>query len=124
MVRDGVSVCRYKALAADAGYDSEKAHCLLRDELGIRSLIPAKRGRHTHKLPLGRYRRLMATRFPGKKYGQRWQIEATYSQDKRRFGSQIAATTYWSQCRELELRVLVHNIALVLCLNALFALIS
>ncbi|MCC6425172.1 MAG: transposase, partial [Phycisphaerales bacterium] len=84
---------RFGYLLADAGYDSEASHRLVRDELGARSVIPPLRGRQTHKPPTGRYRRLMKSRFPRKRYGQRWQIEATYSQDKRRFGSQIAASS-------------------------------
>ena len=44
---------------ADAGYDSEDNHRLARQELGIRSLIPATIGRQSAKGPMGYYRRLM-----------------------------------------------------------------
>ncbi|MCA8913760.1 MAG: transposase [Planctomycetes bacterium] len=49
-----------------------------------------------------------------KKYGQRWQVESLFSQDKRRFGSQLSASTINGQFGELCLRVLAHNIALLL----------
>lgn len=46
-------------LAADAGYDSEGNHTFAREEHGIRTIIPAKHGRPTDKLPTGHYRRRM-----------------------------------------------------------------
>lgn len=61
---------------------------------------------------------MMKSRFPRKRYGQRWQIEATYSQDKRRFGSQIAASSTIGQHYEVLLRVLVHNVAILLRLKS------
>lgn len=62
-------------LIADAGYDSEKNHELLREYLGIDSLIPPGVGRPTEKLPAGKWRCLMATAFDDEAYGQRWQAE-------------------------------------------------
>ena len=112
-VREAFKLQPFKRLLADAGYDSEKHHRYLREFLGVRSVIPPTRGRPTQKLPRQKYRRRMATHFPRTTYGKRWHIESSFSQDKRRFGSQISAQTYWSQCRELYLRVLVHNIALI-----------
>jgi hypothetical protein len=106
------SLHRFTEILADAGYDAERHHILARDKLKVRSIIPPTRGRPTKKPPTGRYRRQMAKRFPKKRFGQRWQIESCFSQDKRRFGSSIEARTYWSQCRALNLRVLVHNLAL------------
>jgi len=63
-----------KILTADAGYDSEKSHTFARDIYNIRTIIPAKIGRKTNKLPTGKYRKVMATRFNKKLYGQRWQV--------------------------------------------------
>ncbi len=100
-------------LLADAGFDSEGAHCLAREEYGLRTLIPPTRGRPTHKLPTGRWRRLMATRFDRQKYGQRWQVETVNSMIKRLLGSALRARTYWSQQREIVLRVLTHNIMIL-----------
>jgi len=42
-----------KYLLADAGYDSESNHCYARDILQIETIIPAKHGRPTDKLPRG-----------------------------------------------------------------------
>jgi hypothetical protein len=73
-------------LLSDAGFDSEHAHCLAREEYGMRTLIPPTCGRPTGKLPRGRWRRLMATRFDRRKYGQRWQLETVNSMIKRLLG--------------------------------------
>jgi transposase len=47
------------------------------------------------------------------KYGQRWQAETAFSMIKRRQSDAVAARTYWSQCRELMLMALTHNIMIL-----------
>ena len=64
--------------------------------------------------PAGRWRRRMKRRFDRAKYGQRWQTEAVNSMIKRRLGSALRARTYWSQCREIILRVITHNVMVVI----------
>jgi hypothetical protein len=102
-----------KILTADAGYDSEKSHTFARDNYNIRTIIPPKIGRQTTKLPTGKWRKVMATRFNKKLYGQRWQSETVNSMIKRNLGSHLRARSYWSQCRELMLRLFVHNVTIV-----------
>ncbi len=101
-----------RVLTADAGYDSEKAHTFAR-KLNIRTIIPPRIGRPTNKLPKGKYRKIMATRFNRELYGQRWQVETVNSMIKRNLGSALRARSYWSQCRELMLRLFVHNVTVV-----------
>lgn len=103
-----------KTLLADAGYDSEEAHRFAREELNMRTIIPPRIGRPTHKLPRGKYRKLMATRFNKKIYGQRWQGETLNSMIKRLQESFLRARTYWSQMRELMLKLITHNVMIVL----------
>ena len=55
-----------KAVVADAGYGSEANHCIARQDMGVRSIIPPGIGRPTVKLPAGRWRRHMAKRFKRK----------------------------------------------------------
>jgi Transposase DDE domain len=100
---------------ADAGYDSEPNHRHARERRGVRSFIPATAGRPTDKPPTGRYRRQMKRRLNKDygRYGQRWQVEAVISMIKRRLGSVVHARTYWSQCRELMLLAVTHNIMLI-----------
>jgi transposase len=106
-----------RRLLADAAYDAESNHVLCRETLGIESIIPTNKGRKPrdpeHKPPT-KYRRQMKERFPKKKYGQRWQIESAFSQDKRRFGSAVEGRSREALHQALLMRVLVHNIALLL----------
>jgi len=99
------------SLVADAGYDGEEpSHRFAREEHGIRSIIPNRVGRPTTKLPTGRYRRIMATRFPKALYGQRWQIETINNIIKRRLDSFLRARSYWAQMQELMLRLFTYNV--------------
>jgi len=102
-----------ETLLADAGYDAEWVHRVGRHDLGIRTIIPAKIGRVTDKPPTGYYRRVMSERIHLTCYGQRWQVETTFSMIKRRLGSAVNATTYWSQCRALMLKAVTHNILIL-----------
>lgn len=97
----------------DAGYDSEGIHELVRDELGAVSIIPPKSGPKTRKWPRTRYRREMKRSFPRKSYGQRWQIESAFSRHKRLLGSELSATSWMGQKREIRMRVLTHNLMIL-----------
>lgn len=111
-IQGAVERVALKILTADAGYDAEHAHVFAR-MLGIRSIIPNRVGRPTTKLPSGKYRRIMATRFNKTLYGQRWQIETINSVIKRRLGSFLRARTYWAQMREMMLRLFTYNVLVV-----------
>ena len=109
----------FRRLLGDAGYESEGFHRLCRDQLGVRSIIPTtQRGRPRNDgQPLavtGHYRRLMKARFPKNLYGQRWQIETVFSMLKRNLGSALRARSYHNQNREIRLRVLTHNLGILL----------
>jgi hypothetical protein len=102
---------------ADAGYDSEDNHRLARDELEIRSLIPATCGRPGANGPKGHYRRLMQRRFKGgpekRFYGQRWQVETVNSMIKRNLGSACRARTPAGRKKDMLLRAVTHNLMIV-----------
>jgi hypothetical protein len=102
---------------ADAGYDSEDNHRLARDELKIRSLIPATCGRPGKNGPTGHYRRLMRRRFKGgpdkRFYGQRWQAETVNSMIKRNLGSACRARTPTGRKKDMLLRAVTHNLMIV-----------
>jgi Transposase DDE domain len=100
---------------ADAGYDSEANHRYARERRGVRSVIPAKIGRPTAKLPSGHYRRRMKQRLNKNycRYGQRWQVETAFSMIKRRLGAIVHGRSYWSQCRELMLLAITYNVMLL-----------
>jgi hypothetical protein len=106
-----------KTVVADAGYDSEANHCIARQDMGVRSIIPPGIGRPTSKLPTGRWRRQMARRFARKAdkklYGQRSQSETVHSMIKRNQGSALRSRTPERRKQEMLLRVLTHNLALL-----------
>lgn len=106
-----------KIAVADAGYDSEKNHCVARQDMGVRSIIPPKGGRPTSKPPTSRHRRNMRNRFKRKAdkkhYGQRWQVETVNSMIKRNLGSALRARTARRRSMELLLRVVTHNIMII-----------
>jgi hypothetical protein len=112
-LRQAAGRARIGTLLADADFDGEWVHEHVRS-YGIRTLIPAERGRPSPKPPTGRWRRRMKRRFDRVKYGQRWQTETVNSMVKRRLGSALRARGYWSQCREIILRVITHNVMIVL----------
>jgi len=102
---------------ADAGYDSEDNHRLARDELRMRSVIPATSGRPGAQGPTGHYRRLMRRCFKGgpdkKHYGQRWQAETVNSMIKRNLGSACRARTPAGRKKDMLLRAVTHNLMIV-----------
>jgi len=111
---------RIATLTADAGYDSEANHVFVREQCGIETIIPAKHGRPTTRLPTGHYRRMMACNFDTIRYGQRWQVETVFSMIKRNLGSELSGRTRWSQSRDMILLTLVHNITILLTNPELF----
>jgi hypothetical protein len=82
-----------RIVVADAGYDSESNHCIARQDMGVRSIIPPNAGRPGKSPPTARHRRNMYHRFKRKAdkklYGQRWQVETVNSMIKRNLGSAL-----------------------------------
>jgi hypothetical protein len=113
IVRQGCPRVRLRTLLADAGYDAEWVHQVARDDLEIRTIIPAGIGRPTDKAPTGHYRRWMSQRLHLTQYGQRWQVETVMSMIKRRLGSSVNASSYHSQNRALMLKAIAHNILIL-----------
>jgi hypothetical protein len=107
-------------LVADAGYDSESNLRFAREQCGIRTLIPPKHGRPTSKPAAGRYRRLMQTRFDTITYHQRAQVETVMSMIKRRQGAHAHGRSYHSQCRDLRLMALTHNVMILLWIEVFY----
>ena len=106
-----------KLAVADAGYDSEDNHCVARQDMGVRSIIPPGAGRPTTKPPTTRHRRNMKNRFKRGAdkavYGQRWQVETVNSMIKRNLGSALRARTARRRSLELLLRVVTHNVMII-----------
>jgi hypothetical protein len=111
---------RIERVAADAGFDSEANHAFARETCRVRSIIPAKHGRPTAKPASGHYRRLMQSRFDLLAYRDRVQVETVMSMLKRRLDGFVRGRNAWSQRRELRLKVLTHNVMLLLQIEVFY----
>jgi hypothetical protein len=120
LVSDALRSMLLTCLTADAGYDSEANHRFAREQCGIRTLIPAKHGRPTAKPAAGHYRRLMQTRFDATRYHQRAQVETVMSMIKRRQGTHARGRSYHSQCRDLRLMALTHNVMILMWIKVFY----
>jgi len=123
LLRKAAEKMPLKHVLADAGYDSEPNHCVAREELGIRSVMPTRKsggpGGHDGKRVAGRYRRLMQHKGRGPEdplYGQRWQSETVNSMIKRNLGSACRARSACGRKKDLRLRVITHNLMIILML--------
>jgi hypothetical protein len=120
LVDDARRRLRLARMVADAGYDSEPNHRFAREACCIRTVIPPKHGRPTTKPATGYYRRLMQVRFDRGAYRNRVQVETVMSMIKRRQGSHAPARRYHSQCRDLYLMALTHNVMILLVLRVFY----
>jgi hypothetical protein len=120
-VRQAAENLRLDCLLADAGYDGEHNHRLAREELGIRlTAIKLNPRRNGDKEPTGKYRAQLHRRFPTRRYRRRAHAECVFSRLKRHLGSALTARNDESQSREMRLRVLTHNLMILLsCLRAM-----
>jgi len=62
----------------------------------------------------------MQQEFEKEIYGQRWQVETVFSMIKRNQDEALRSKSYWAQNREMMLKVLTHNIAIIQLVNELF----
>jgi hypothetical protein len=62
----------------------------------------------------------METRFDGNAYAQRAQVETVISMIKRRQGAHVRGLSYWSQCRDLRLKVLTHNVMILVTVRLFY----
>ncbi len=113
LVSETLRVVQLDQLAADAGFDSEANHRFAREEHGLRTIIPAKHGRPTTKPAAGHYRGLMQVRFDRDACRRRSQVETVISMIKRRQGAHVRGRSYHSQCRDLRLMALTHNVMIL-----------
>ena len=120
VLRQAAAKARWDQVLGDAAYDAEHNHVLCRETLGIRSTVIPARRRNSLKWPKAKYRRQMKRRFFRKIYGQRWQVESAFSRHKRLLGAFLRSRNEASQFNECLLRVLTHNLMILLCLSFYF----
>ncbi len=91
---------------ADAEFDSEPNHQHIRQRLGARSIIPAKR----RGIPNGAIRNQMYRAFPEKLYRQRTKVETIFSVVKRKLSSRAPGRSLAIQIRQALLLGLAYNL--------------
>ena len=98
----------------DAGFDAEKNHELCQ-RLGTDCIIKINRANRGRKWPTTPLRRAMRKCFSAKKpvYHRRALIETTHSRHKRRYGSILPARSEGKQLAIAQLRILLHNLAIL-----------
>ncbi|WP_342636700.1 transposase [Methanosarcina acetivorans] len=84
------------------GYDSEKIHVLIREEIKADSIIPL-RVRKRKKIK-GKYRKQLNLRFDKIKYNKRNIAETTFSVVKRKFGEALRARRFFNHVKEIKIR--------------------
>jgi len=93
---------------ADAEFDSEQNHRFVRDQLGARSIIPAKRGKPSWHVTGTRAQ--MRRRFPHTLYRRRAIIECVFSRIKRKLSSRASGRTLETQRLQAYLLGLAFNL--------------
>jgi hypothetical protein len=91
---------------ADAEFDSEANHQHIRQCLGAKSIIPARR----RGVPNGAIRNQRFRAFPKKPYRQRAKIESVFSAVKRKLSSRAPGRSLTTQIRQALLLGLAYNL--------------
>ena len=93
---------------ADAEFDSERNHTYIRQQLGARSIIPAKRGKKTWRIQ--GVRAEMRRAFPRRPYARRALVETVFSTVKRKLSARAPGRTLFMQLRQALLLGLAYNL--------------
>ncbi|HEY4699894.1 MAG TPA: transposase [Nitrososphaerales archaeon] len=111
VVRKAHAVKPIKVGIGDKGYDAEKNHELLRDELHAQSIIPARQQHVPVWRTKGRYRKQMKRSYSKKKYHQRSKDETIFSVIKRTMGDEVRSVKTRAQNNEMRLKIISYNAA-------------
>ena len=109
VVRKAHSVRPIGVGIGDKGYDSERNHRLLREELHAMSVIPSR----MEGVPLwrteGLYRKEMKRRFSERVYRQRSKDETIFSVVKRTMGDEMRSVRAKGVNNEIRVRMIAYN---------------
>jgi len=117
LVRQAHRRQRFETLLGDVAYDSEGNLDLLATQHRVAGVFPPRRGQSANKPPSKLRtprRRTLAQQWPAADYGQRWQIETSFSMLKRLLGSALSSRRRHAIDREITLRVLTLNLMILL----------
>jgi|SRR5215216_3285635 len=108
LVKQAYQVAPFKAVLADAEFDSERNHQYVRQNLGVQSVIPPSRSKPEWKIK--GIRALMRENFPRKLYRQRGQVESVFSAIKRKLSGRAPGRTLITQRFQALLLGLTFNL--------------
>jgi len=111
VVRRAHAIKRIKVGIGDKGYDAEKNHELLREELHAQSIIPARHEDVPIWRTRGRYRKEMKRGYSKKTYHQRSKDETIFSVIKRTMGDEVRSIGVKGQNNEMRLKIISYNAA-------------
>jgi IS5 family transposase len=97
----GIPLSDLQVLLGDKGYDWQELREYLRTQ-GVRPAIKHREFTSLHKVH--------NARMDADLYGQRAISESVNSSIKQRYGSELAATTWYGEFRELVIKCIVHNL--------------
>ena len=108
LIRQSNKSRKSECYVLDKGYDSEKIHVLIREEIKAESIIPL-RVRKRKKIK-GKYRKQLNLTFDKIRYNKRNIAETTFSVVKRKFGEVLRARKFYNQVKEIKIKLIVYNI--------------
>ena len=108
LIRQSNRTRKSECYVLDKGYDSEKIHALIREEIKADSIIPLRQ-RKMKKVG-GKYRKQLNLVFDKIKYNHRNIAKTTFSVVKRKFGETLRARKFRNQVKEIKLKLIVYNI--------------
>ena len=97
-------------ILADKGYDAEANHRFAHDEMGAKSIIPARRNRSPEYKTKGKFRKKMRKDFDLERYRQRNIVETVNSVIKRKMGGCVRARNVMNQNREVMFMAIAYNV--------------
>jgi hypothetical protein len=116
VVKKAHAIKPIKVGIGDKGYDDEKNHEYLRDELGAMSIIPAR----YQDVPIwrtkGRYRKEMKRGYSKKTYHNRSKNETIFSVIKRTMGDEVRSIKTKAQNNEMRFKIISYNAARIVSL--------
>jgi hypothetical protein len=111
VVRRAHSIRPIKVGIGDKGYDAEKNHELLREELHALSIIPTRHEDVPIWRTRGRYRKEMKRGYSKKTYHQRSKDETIFSVVKRTMGDEVRSIGVKAQNNEVRMKIISYNAA-------------
>ena len=108
LIRQSNKSRKSECYVLDKGYDSEKIHVLIREEIKADSIISVRKRKR--KKVRGKYRRKLYLNFGKIKYNKRNIAETTLSVVKRKFEEVLRARKFYNQVKEIKIKLIVYNI--------------